>query len=198
MDKLCSFTKADFCNLPYETGTIDAVYAIEATCHAPSKEKVYGEIFRVLKPGSCFAAYDWCMTPKYDSNNAEHVRIKKGIEKGNALPTIPPTTHVVNALRNVGFEVLELTDFGEATKQNPVPWYDTLAGKVSVTNFRFTRSGRWLTDKMVGVLETLKIAPKGSAATSKMLNDTAECLVEGGELGIFTPSYFFVVRKPLK
>jgi len=28
-----------------------AVYAIEATVHAPSWEGVYGEIFKVLKPG---------------------------------------------------------------------------------------------------------------------------------------------------
>lgn len=28
-----------------------AVYAIEATCHAPTFESVYGEIFKVLKPG---------------------------------------------------------------------------------------------------------------------------------------------------
>lgn len=31
--------------------TFDAVYAIEATVHAPSWEGVYGEIKRVLKPG---------------------------------------------------------------------------------------------------------------------------------------------------
>lgn len=28
-----------------------SVYAIEATCHAPTWEGVYGEIFKVLKPG---------------------------------------------------------------------------------------------------------------------------------------------------
>jgi sterol 24-C-methyltransferase len=28
-----------------------AVYAIEATCHAPSFEGIYGEIYKCLKPG---------------------------------------------------------------------------------------------------------------------------------------------------
>jgi len=32
-------------------GVILAVYAIEATVHAPTWEGVYGEIFKVLKPG---------------------------------------------------------------------------------------------------------------------------------------------------
>ena len=31
--------------------THDVVYAIEATVHAPSFEGIYGEIFKVLKPG---------------------------------------------------------------------------------------------------------------------------------------------------
>lgn len=46
-------TKGDFMKLREQFGenSFDAVYAIEATCHAPSWEGIYGEIFRVLKPG---------------------------------------------------------------------------------------------------------------------------------------------------
>ena len=43
--------QADFMSLPFPNNHFDGVYAIEATCHAPEREKVYGEIFRVLKPG---------------------------------------------------------------------------------------------------------------------------------------------------
>jgi len=49
---------------------------------------------------------------------------------------------------------------------------------------------------MVSWLEYLKIAPKGSSDTSKMLNATANALVLGGKTGIFSPSFFVVVRKP--
>ena len=47
------FVKGDFMNLVDQFGeaSFDAVYAIEATVHAPSWEGVYGEILRVLKPG---------------------------------------------------------------------------------------------------------------------------------------------------
>ena len=38
-------------HLPFPENYFDGVYAIEATCHAPRREDVYGEIFRVLKPG---------------------------------------------------------------------------------------------------------------------------------------------------
>lgn len=36
----------------------------------------YRELFRVLKPGGCFAGYEWCMTASFDADNPEHRRIK--------------------------------------------------------------------------------------------------------------------------
>lgn len=56
------------------------VYAIEATCHSYSKEKVYGEAFRVLKPGGLFGVYEWAMTDKYNASNPEHKQVKEGVE----------------------------------------------------------------------------------------------------------------------
>lgn len=66
--------------MPFEDNSFDAVYAIEATCHAPKLEGVYGEVFRVLKPGGTFAFYEWCVTDKYDPNDPEHRRIIRGVE----------------------------------------------------------------------------------------------------------------------
>lgn len=47
------FVKGDFMKLSemFGTGSVDAVYAIEATVHAPNFEGIYGEIMKVLKPG---------------------------------------------------------------------------------------------------------------------------------------------------
>ena len=42
----------DFMKLnDFKDDSFDGVYAIEATCHAPKREGVYGQIYRVLKPG---------------------------------------------------------------------------------------------------------------------------------------------------
>ena len=99
--------------MPFEAATYDAAYAIEATCHAAevkfvsncrkmpctvcvSKQvtgtwlmqlkDVYGEIYRVLKPGALFTSYEWVGTKLYDPSNAEHVRIMDEINFGNGLP----------------------------------------------------------------------------------------------------------------
>ena len=40
------YMQADFSNTGFETGSFQKAYAIEATCHAADKTKVYGEAFR--------------------------------------------------------------------------------------------------------------------------------------------------------
>eukprot|EP01115_Flamella_aegyptia_P008307 TRINITY_DN3453_c0_g1_i1.p1 TRINITY_DN3453_c0_g1~~TRINITY_DN3453_c0_g1_i1.p1 ORF type:complete len:364 (+),score=171.88 TRINITY_DN3453_c0_g1_i1:64-1155(+) len=197
LDGLCDYLKGDFMNMPAEDNTYDAVYEVEATCHAPEKEPVYAEIFRVLKPGGLFAGYEWCMTEKYDENNKSHQDIKFGIELGNGLPPMVKKQEVIDALKSTGFEIIELTDFGFKTEQNPIPWYDTLNGRLTWTGFRYTRVGRWCTAGFVWLLETVRFAPKGSLETALMLNRTADQLVKGGATEIFTPSFFVLCRKPV-
>ena len=62
--------------MEFADNSFDAAFAIEATCHSDEIGRVYGEVFRVLKPGSRFAFYEWILTDKYDPNNRNHVKIK--------------------------------------------------------------------------------------------------------------------------
>eukprot|EP00983_Pelagomonas_calceolata_P059416 1145912-Pelagomonas_calceolata.AAC.2 len=104
----CGFLKADFMDIPKEANSYDAVYAIDATCHAPDAVKCYQthlaglfmmqEIFRVLKPGCMFAGYEWCSTDLNDPSNPKHKAILDEIELGNGLPDIRSTEQLVNAV----------------------------------------------------------------------------------------------------
>ena len=73
-------------------------------------------------------------------------------------------------------------------------------GPVSVTRtwsgFARTRLGRLLSHTAVRTLERVGVAPSGATELSALLNRTADALVDGGRLGIFTPLYFFAARKP--
>lgn len=93
--------QGDFMQLPFPDNSFHAVYAIEATCHAPRREGVYAEILRVLKPGGRFVTYEWCLTDKYDSGDASHCRVKKLIEEGDGLPDMITTDKV-----NIGKQFL--------------------------------------------------------------------------------------------
>lgn len=195
LSDITGFIKGDFMNNPEADESFDAAYAIEATCHAPDKVGCFKEVARVLKPGSLYAGYEWCLTDKYDANNPKHREIKKGIEEGDSLPDIAYEREVDEALENAGFEVLEARDVAHDSDPN-TPWHLPLMGKgLSLTSIRSTRPGQWVTHRAVGLLERAKIAPKGSQAVHQFLMDASKYLVLGGETGVFTPMYFFLARK---
>ncbi|KAL0925927.1 hypothetical protein M5K25_004304 [Dendrobium thyrsiflorum] len=119
----CNFVKADFMKMPFPDNTFDAIYAIEATCHAPNSD---------------------------------------------------------------------------LAADSPVPWYLPLdTSHFSLSSFRLTAFGRFITRTMVQMLEFVRLAPAGSMRVSSFLEKAAEGLVDGGRMEIFTPMYFFLARKPL-
>lgn len=61
-----------------------------------------------MKPGQCFAVYEWCITDHYDPDNATHKRIKDEIELGNGLPDIRSTRQCLQAVKDAGFEVRQI------------------------------------------------------------------------------------------
>ncbi|KAL6061741.1 Methyltransferase [Balamuthia mandrillaris] len=190
-----SFMKADFMHIPVEADHFDAIYAIEATCHAPDKVGCYAEIYRVLKPGQLFGVYEWVITDKFDFDNPEHVQIKEDIEKGNGLPDLVRPKEVVDALKEAGFELVEARDLAEAADER-TPWQSSLSGSLSLTGFTHTRIGRTVTHCFVWTLEKLRIAPAGTTAVSGVLTMTADAIVKGGDLGIFSPMFFCLAKKP--
>ncbi|XP_057836621.1 cycloartenol-C-24-methyltransferase [Cryptomeria japonica] len=195
LEKTCGLVKGDFMKMPFANDSFDAIYAIEATCHAPDAVGCYKEIKRVLKPGQLFAAYEWCMTGSFDPKNEEHQKIKAEIELGDGLPDIRTTSQCLEALKYAGFEVLFEEDLALSS---PVPWYLPLdTSHFSLSSFRLTSLGRFLTRNMVKIFELLRIAPEGSQRVSAFLEKAAEGLVNGGRKEIFTPMYFFLARKPL-
>ena len=193
---LAEFLECDFMHMDAPDDSFDAAYAIEATVHAPSKVGCYGEVFRVLKPGGCFAAYEYCLTSRFDPDNPRHRRIKGDIEIGGALPDIAFPYQIDDALREAGFEVLETGDLAE----NPgpgIPWYHPLAGsRISLTGMRSSKAGRMVTHGALRLLEPLGIVPRGTVRVSGLLNLCARAMAASGRLGIFTPMYFVYARKP--
>jgi len=195
--KNLEWMQGDFLKIPSGDNSFDAGFNCEAICHAPEKTLVYNELFRVLKPGSLFASLEWVMTEKYDANNSSHNAVKHGIEKGNGLPNLEKKEDILRQFKQAGFEIVEEEDLTHRADKD-TPWYKSLTPSWSLTGFRHTPLGIFCTHAMVSALECLRVAPKGTTATSTMLIKTAKCLVEGGRTGIFTPMYFVLVRKPVE
>ena len=195
LDHLCTVVKGDFLAISPDDGPYDAVYAIEATCHAPDKAKLFSALLRVMRPGACFAGYEWCLTPRYDPGDAGHRAIKSGIEEGDALPELVGFDGVLDPLTRAGFDVVESRDLAP-TADPETPWYQPLAARIALRGFHHSRAGRAFTSVAVRGLELIRVAPRGSTAVSTFLNRAADVIVRGGETGIFTPMFYFLARKP--
>src|ERR1700760_1258309 len=91
--------------MKFPENSFDAVYAIEATVHAPSLEGIYSQIFRVLKPGGVFGVYEWLMTDAYDNDNTQHRDIRLGIEQGNGISNMEKVEVALKAMKDAGFEL---------------------------------------------------------------------------------------------
>lgn len=198
-----SFVKGDFMQMDFEPNSFDAVYAIEATVHAPVLEGVYLEIYKVLKPGGVFGVYEWVMTDKYDENNPEHRQICYGIEVGDGIPKMYSYKVANEAFKNVGFEIEYARDM--ADNDDEIPWWYPLSGEYKYvqtfsdyfTWFRTLKLGRIITTEGVGLMEKIGLAPRGSKKVTHALEEAAVNLVKGGEQGLFTPMMLYIVRKPL-
>ncbi|KAI8337451.1 S-adenosyl-L-methionine-dependent methyltransferase [Chlamydoabsidia padenii] len=192
------FIKGDFTNMPMDDATFDSVFSVEATVHAPRLEMVYAEIFRVLKPGGRFACYEWCTTDNYDENDMTLKKVIHAIEQGNSISKLYSKKECLAALRSVGFNVVEEWDAADPLDGATVPWYYTLSRPdPGLRGWLRSPWGRRYTDYLLTFLNKINMVPLGVLETSQLLNAAADNLVLGGELGIFTPMFFFMAEKPL-
>ena len=196
LEDRCRFLFSDFMNVPLEDGHFDAAYSFDAMCHAPDTAALFREVFRLLRPGGEIAAVDWCLTERFDADDDRHRGVRARIEYGNATPDLLTTRQQVDAAEAAGFEVLAATD--QAAASHPrTPWYRSLQGRdLTLSSLARIPAGRRFTAGATRVLEGLRVLPAGTSEAAGLLNVAADALVEGGELGIFTPSFLVHARKP--
>ncbi|KIJ15912.1 hypothetical protein PAXINDRAFT_168888 [Paxillus involutus ATCC 200175] len=204
LDNQVSFVKGDFMKLAEQFGenSFDAVYAIEATVHAPTWEGVYGEIMKVLKPGGVFGVYEWCMTDAWDASNPKHKELAHAIEFGNGIPEMRSLKKAREAMVNVGFTVEHDEDL--ADRPDEIPWYYPLEGDIwkaqtawdYITVWRMSWSGKLVSHTAIRLLEMVGLIPKGTYEVGESLKVAADALVKGGQTKLFTPMYLAICRKP--
>ena len=196
------FVKGDFMQMSFPDNSFDAVYAIEATVHAPNLQGVYEEIYRVLKPGGVFGVYEWLMTDAYDNSNEEHRRIRLGIEHGDGISNMVTISQGLKDIQAAGFE-LELHE-DLADRPDEIPWYYPLSAEWKYVRrpfdvymvIRMTWWGLLIIHGFIGLMEFLRLFPRGTQKTADMLAIGGLNLVKGGQKKLFTPMYLMVAKKP--
>ncbi|XP_062507095.1 uncharacterized protein LOC134183534 [Corticium candelabrum] len=190
LEHLCDFKEASFDELPFDEGTFDRVISIEAVLHAKDSRRVFSEIYRVLKPGGIYISHDWAMKEKYDESNSEHRQIIKSMVDNYGLYGLETTSKLEQFFRDCGFNILETGDFSDDSQ---VHWTEYLEQEGGLLT-------SWLGDRFffpfIYLLETLRIAPKGTLSVVDLMDKAKVAMIRGGKLGILTSMAMFIVQKP--
>lgn len=103
--------------LPFDDASFDAVFSKDALVHVADKEAIFAEIWRVLRPGSVFAASDWLIAHDGEpSEEMEAYLAAEGLSFGMASPG-----RYRRALEGAGFRDICITDRN--------PWYREIAAQ---------------------------------------------------------------------
>ncbi|KAH7890986.1 delta-sterol C-methyltransferase [Phlebopus sp. FC_14] len=204
MSDKVSFVVGDFMKLAEQFGenSFDAVFAIEATMHAPSLAGVYTEIRKVLKPGGVFGVYEYCMTDNWDPSNPEHKEFARIFEVGVGIPEMRSCSQVREAVAAAGLQL----EYHDDLTQRPaaIPWYYPFQGKWSKTQARedlmtvwkMSPLGQFTILSIIRMMELLRLAPKGTHEVVEHFKHAIAAYVKGGQTKLFTPQYLVIARKP--
>ncbi|KAI8944151.1 delta(24)-sterol C-methyltransferase [Xylaria longipes] len=198
------FVHGDFMAMPFPDSSFDAVYAIEATVHAPSLQGVYSDIRRVLKPGGVVGIYEWLMTDEYDNENLAHRSIRGDIEQAFGISNMVQVSDALEAVKAAGLELEVHTDLAiDKNGLNAAPWYWPMS-----RDLKYIQTG-WdlisalkrrvsvaLALGLLWLLAAVHIAPPGTIKIMDTMAKGGDALVTGGSQGIFTPMYLLIARKP--
>lgn len=179
----CNFINADFNDLPfpYADNSFDCIYEIQALSLSRDLDKLFQELYRILKPGGKISLLEWVRLPNYDSQNPHHVALMKQIKPLVGAIGTPSPAEYEQALRNAGFEVLISADPSVNKSQGPL--IDKASG---------------FFDKLfpyLNVLVKIKLLPKHFVALFDRLGKNTEALCEADRLGLITMSYQLIAEK---
>ncbi len=101
----------DYSNLSkFEDNSVDVMYAFETIVHNTDKEKIYHEVYRVLKPGGVMVVFDYALTNRLETYDPKIQKAIALISKGGASAMIESLEELNAHYANCGLTVEKCID----------------------------------------------------------------------------------------
>ncbi len=167
--------------LPFKNNSLDAVYQVQVFTYSKDLEKLFADIYRVLKPGGRLACLDWFFLDKYDPKNPEHLDLMRRIKPligAIGTPSIDEFTHL---MKKVGFKIVINKNASIDGLQAPL---------IENADRLYTRLAR-----LIKILVGCKVLPKHFKELFDRLTKDGEAFVEADRKGLVTTSHYIVAQK---
>lgn len=183
LTKQCEFKMADLNDLPlpFSNNTFDAIYQIQVFSLSKNLEKLFKEIYRVLKPGAKLACLDWVRLDKYKPENPHHANLMKRIKPLIGAIGTPSAEEYTTLLKKAGFDIITNENASINGLQAPL---------IENADKFFTRVTR-----LINFLVRWKILPKHFKALFDRLTKDGEAFIEADRMRLVTTSYYIVAQK---
>ncbi len=184
LSEQCKFRQGDLNDLPlpFEDSSLDGVYQIQVFSLSKHLEKLFADLYRVLKPGGRFACLDWMCLDKYDPKNPEHLSLMKKIKPLiGAIGTLPKSDYV-DLLKKVGFKILISENPSQGGNQAPL---------IETADKFYTKLYA-----LIRFFVTIRLLPKHFKTLFDRLTKDGEVLIEADRKGLVTTCYYIVAEKP--
>lgn len=95
----------------FDDNSIDVIYAFETIVHNSDKEKIYKEVYRVLKPGGVVIIYDYALASRFDSYDSKIQQAVALISKGAASAMIESLEELNDHYSSCGLTIEKMHDY---------------------------------------------------------------------------------------